>query len=170
VITAGEIKRINRVARSGDQRRYDFDYGQSTQLSVVSGTRNARLIPYRRIYTESFAGTETGEFPDDPLTLRMIHERGHAEFEDLGTEKGLAKFSARIEGGGSTKVLLYVDQAMGIPVKQEFYGMENGAERVMFSMEIKNFQTDVAAELFTIPAGYKKVSASEFQVILNGKQ
>ena len=170
VITAGELQRINRVARSGDQRRYDFDYGQKDQLSVISGGTNARLLPYRKIYAESSGGSGATPFPDDPLTLRMIHERGHAEFEDLGTEGGLAKFSAKIAGGDSTKVLIYVDPVIGLPVKQEFYSIENGIEKLTFSMEIRNFQPELSTDLFSVPTDYRKVSGSEFQAILNGKQ
>jgi hypothetical protein len=170
VITAGDLRRVNRVARSGEQRRYDFDYGQKDQLSVISGAKYARVLPNRKIYAESAVGGEAAVFPDDPLTLRMLHERGHAEFEDLGTEDGLAKFSAKIAGGDSTNVLIYVDPAIGLPVKQQFYSTENGVEKLTFSVEIRNFQPEPSTDLFSVPGDFRKVSASEFQSILNGKQ
>jgi hypothetical protein len=167
VVTAGDIQTTTRVARDGSRRRYDYDLGQSNQLTVLVGPRSVRMLPVKKLYTEdATSGMPLGS-SDDPMTNRLLHEKQFAQFEELGTENNVTRYSCKFEDTDASKAIIYIDKTIGIPVRQDLYSIENGVENLVYSMEIRNFRTDVDPGLFDIPSDYRPVSAASFRTLLS---
>src|SRR6476619_5312728 len=83
VITSGEIQRIIRVVRDESRRRYDFDLGQSDQLTVLLGPRNVRMLPNKKIYIEDAKSGMPDGSAGDPITGSLLYQKHFAKFEEL---------------------------------------------------------------------------------------
>ena len=62
-------------------------------------------------------------------------------------------------------MLIYFDENVKIPTKQEFYSVSGEQKTLTFSVAVKNFKTPADEKLFDPPKDFRKVSAKEFQEI-----
>jgi outer membrane lipoprotein-sorting protein len=167
VITIGDEKRTIKVARDGLLRRYDYDPGEKGQLSVLRNQKDIRMLPNKKVFTESEdAVAPSAPVPDDPLTVNLLRRKDYTEFTESGTENNITRFDAKLENGGASRIVVFVDRSIGMPVRQEYYSTENGVEVLRYSMEIRDFSTDVDDGVFAVPQGYRKVSPAEFSELL----
>src|SRR5215213_4365928 len=96
VVTANETERKTFIARSGANRRWDFNFGAKNQLTSLQTDKNYLLSPARRIYTETVAGgAQTDEWAAC-LTTEWLSEKQEASFEKLGTAENLTKYRVRL--------------------------------------------------------------------------
>ncbi len=164
VVTAGNLIRRTLMAKKGSSRRIDFDPGEKNQRAVLQTEKGYVIAFDKKIYAEKAASTGpiTADAQFSELTSELLNRGEHAEFEEIGREGAVVKYKVRLEGGEANEILVYFDEVIGLPVKQEFFTV-NGSEKVLqYSVEILNFQADVDESVFAIPAGFRKVSVSEF--------
>ena len=162
VVMAGDVTRRTMVARKGNLRRVDFDLGEKKQRAVLQTDKEYLISFDQKIYAETAtkSGSGVGQFTD--LTSELLNRGEHAEFEEVGREKSVVKYKVSLDGGDANEIIVYFDETIGMPVKQEFFSVD-GAEKILqYSVEMVNFRTDVDESLFAIPAGFRKVSLSEF--------
>ncbi len=170
VVTSGETERKTFIARNGANRRYDFNFGAKNQLTNLQTDKNYLLLPARRIYTENAAGAETVSTDDwtDFLTTEWLSQHTKANFEKLETDGNLTKYRVRPGDADASEIFLYIDEKLGLPVRQEFYA---GEQKVLtYKFELKNLKLETDANLFALPADFKKVSAEEFRKILRSEE
>ncbi len=173
VVMTGETEDKTFAARSSNNRRYDFNYGQKTQISVVQTADDKSFLVFqdKKIYVENSNNEiiQTAENPFDFLTTEWLNQKADTKFEQLGAESGLMKYRVNLGGNQNSESIIWVDENIGLPVKQEFYSI-NGEQRILnFTFEMKNFKPQADAVLFEVPKDFRKVSAEEFRKILQSE-
>jgi hypothetical protein len=106
------------------------------------------------------------------LAIEWLNEKRGAAFENLGKENGLTKYLARLRDvpNINSEILIYIDENLKIPVKQEFYTINGEQKILVFSMELQNLKLETDDKLFELPKDYRKVSSNEFQKVTRQKQ
>lgn len=163
-INGEKTERIIKAARSREKIRYDYPNG----ISFLQLNENEKFLleTEKKVYAQSTSisnnSANTGDVIKDFLTTEWLSEKRDLNFENLGSENGLAKY--RVSGENSnTEVLIYVDENLKFPVKQEFYSI-NGDQKILFTaMEFKNLKLEVDKTLFELPKDYKQVLIQQFQ-------
>ena len=169
VITANGSENKIFAARAGANRRFDYDAGGKNQVSKMRSDKNYLLIQDKKLYTEEapegFSGAESWT---DFLTTEWLSAKTDAKFFKLGAENNLVKY--RVVFGEAenarSESLIFVDENVNLPVRQEFYSIQGEQKTLTMTVELKNLKLEAAAELFAVPADYRRVSFEEFQKIL----
>lgn len=170
ILTSGEkSERKILTVRSGARRLTIFDVGEKMEISALNSGSGSSYSIYKakKVYTENkLAADASGSSGDDFLTTEWLNAKTSAAFENLGTENNLTKFRARLGGSENSEVLIYIDENLKIPVKQEFYTIEGESKVLTFSIEVKNFKPQVDEKLFELPKDYRQISAPEWQELM----
>lgn len=156
--TAGETVRRKRLAKKGNWRRIDLDLGEPTQRALLHTDKEYILDLGRALYAETTLGAG-GQFSE--FTHELLNSGQHAEFEESGREGNIVRYTARSGEGRSSEAIVHYDETIGLPVKQEFFSLEGGERTLRYSVEVVNFKEVPEADIFSIPSGFKKVSAPE---------
>jgi hypothetical protein len=167
VMTSGQ-ERKTFVARNGANRRYDFNFGTENQVSTIQTDKNYLILPDKKIYAENPNGEKNiaSEHWTDFLTTEWLNAKTEASYERLEPEGNLTKYRVRLGASDLSEILIYVDEAQGFPVRQEFYSMSGEQKILFFSVELKNLKSQADDDLFTIPKNFRQVSENEFRKIL----
>lgn len=155
------------VVKNREKHRYDYP----SKISFLQLSENERILidnerkMYAKIRTGFAKADEADETLNDFLTTKWLNEKHDAKFENLGEENGLTKY--RIIIGGAEKqnseAMIYFDEKMKIPVKQEFLLTGNEKKTRLYTMEIRNLKLEADESRFKVPTDYKQVSVEEFQ-------
>lgn len=164
VVTASDMTRRTMLARKGSLRRVDFDPSEKNQRTILQTDKEYLIAFDKKIYAEK--AVKTGPVAADAqfseLTSELLNLGEHAEFQEIGREETVTKYKVSLDGGDANEIIIYYDETIGMPVKQEFFAVD-GAEKILqYSVEVVGFRTDVDEGLFAIPAGFRKVSLGEF--------
>jgi hypothetical protein len=171
VVTAGDAERKTFVARNGANRRYDFNFGAKNQLTDLQTDKNYLILTEKLIYAENTAAqAASSDDWADFLTTEWLNEKQQANFERLETAGNLTKYRVRLGDGAASEILVYVDETLALPVKQEFYATGGEQKTLVYSFELKNLKLQTDAELFAVPSGFKKVSIEEFRKTLQNTE
>ena len=168
VVSTGGTERKTFVARRGANRRYDFNAGAKNQVSMISIDKSYLILPDKKIYAEN-SGDEnaiSAENWSDFLTNEWLNSRSEVRFEKLETVENMTKYLVKPENAGQTEILIFVDDARGFPVRQEFYSINNEQRVLNFAVELRNLKIPAEENLFAVPSDYKKVSIDEFRKVL----
>lgn len=168
VVTAGGIESKTFVARNGANRRYDYNFGEKNVVSDVRSETggNFLILDSEKVYAENNSANDSAQSSDDltnSLTTEWLSQKTDAKFTNLGAENGLIKYRVVLEDSRNTETIIYVDEKIGLPVRQEFYSLEGEQKNLQYTMELKNFKREANADLFEIPKNYREVSLEEFQ-------
>lgn len=173
--TGGEkSERKTFVARSGTRRLAIYAAGEKTEVSFlqIDETRAFSIYPAKKIYTEnapnraSPAPSNSENFGDF-LTVVWLNAKSSAAFENLGAENGLSKFLVRLNNSEASEILIYVDENLKIPVRQEFYSRAGEQKNLLYTVELKNFQLQADDNFFEPPSkDFRKVSKEEFDKVI----
>lgn len=158
------------TARNGEKLRCDYE----NDVSFLQSSENDRFLIHRgkKVYAESElkTGTASGttDTPKDFLTVEWLNGKRGAKFENLGAENGLTKFRVSLEDAPNnvSETLIYIDENLKIPVRQEFYSGSDGQKLLVFSMELQNLKLEADDKLFGLPKDFRKISTNEFQKII----
>ncbi|MBA2379830.1 MAG: hypothetical protein H0V76_09695 [Blastocatellia bacterium] len=152
------------IARAGVKRRTDFNFEQDGHTSFVVAEQRLLMAHGQKIYAERPAGEAGGGIEENELSLTrlLLAERTYTNFELVGSENGLTSYRASLAPDQPGEIIVYVDEKLGMPVKQEMYDVENGERRLRFSVELRDIALEVDEALFGVPAGYRKVTSDEF--------
>jgi hypothetical protein len=170
-----KFERRTFLARSGLKRLTVFGVGEKSEISLLQAdeTKTLTLFPPQKIYKETptsqtAATAAGGETLQGFLTSRWLNAKTDAAFENLGADdSGLNRFRARLDDSDSTEILIYVDENLKIPVRQEFYRRGAGDQKTLLSqVELRNFKTQADDKLFQLPPGFRQVPAAEFDKIV----
>lgn len=162
------------IARDGAKRREEYISGANEHiiyLEIPAG--RFVLLPASKLYADLAASqNEAGVIDpvaDSPVVstdelLNEAHEA--AKYQPLGTEvvggRTTTKYrvttaKASSETNARKETLIWVDEALGMPVRSETtFGVEGSAKAIM---ELKDIRLEVDEHLFEIPGDYKKVAA-----------
>ena len=159
VIRAGETERRMFIARSGENRRIDYDAGTENHKAVLITDKEYLLYFKRKAYTERTIASDPASLYE-PLTGHLLNTRGFADFEEMDRNGSVVEFRARLNEGTASEVVIAYDETVGLPVKQEFYSIEGGQRALRYSVELQNFRADVDAAFFQIPSDLRRTAAT----------
>lgn len=147
------------TARNGLRRLNVFSRGEKSETAILQ-TDKVFVINYAdKTYRET--GNKAALPVEDSLknflTTEWLAAKTDAAFENLGSENDLTKYRVRLNDSRTSEILVFVNEDLKIPVKQEFYSIAGEQKALMFSVEIKNYQTRAEENLFEIPQGFRKI-------------
>ena len=157
VIRTGEDERHILVTRSSNQRRIDYDVGTDHQRAVLVTDKEYLLSFKRKEYTERPLTSDLSSV-DSTLTGHLMTARDYSDFEEVGRDGPVIQYRARVNEGSASEVLIFFDQSVGLPVKQEFYSIEGEARTLQYSFELRGFKNEVDDSVFQIGKEFRKVN------------
>ncbi len=171
VVTVGSRETKTFFARDGDRQRCDYRFGAKNQFTVLQtgANQNYLIFPARKIYAEKSAlefPSQTTENPNDLLNGEWLNARADAGFTKLGTENNLTKYLVSLDGEAAAETIVFVDEAVGLPVRQEFYSIDGERKILTFTYELRNFKTKTENDLFEIPEGFRRVSPADVRAAM----
>lgn len=168
VVTSGGTERKTFIARNGEKRRIDYNFGEETQHSVLQTNKEYVISNRKKIFAEFLprGGSSMNQPPQNDLTAELLNRRDYANFEQLSLENNLMKYRVRINESDASEILIYVDEASGLPIKQEFFSVDAEQRTLQYSVELRNFKLETSDEFFVIPAGFRRVSVGDFYRLL----
>ena len=60
----------------------------------------------------------------------------------------------RLNTDTTSEVFIYIDDANGMPIKQEFFAVEGEGKRSVMTIEVRDLKLEPADDLFAIPSGF----------------
>lgn len=162
VVTANGAETKTFLARSGDRRRFDFVFGAKNAVTVlqIGAKQNFLILPAGKIFAENFAAqvfVQTSENWKDFLTNKWLYQKADAKFVSLGAENNLAKYSVKLNDGENAEAIVFVDEQINLPVRQEFYTVRGEEKSLSLVFEIRNFKLQTDENLFEIPKDFRRV-------------
>ena len=164
VISSGGTERHIFIAKKQSRRRTDYDYGGREQTTLLSSDRDIVYSPRLSLYAETapdMPSQQPSELEND-VTANLLSSRPDTTYERLGSENGLSKFRSR--SGDAGEVINFVDDAIGFPVRQEFYSVGADGQKILqYTMDVRDIKREVNDELFAVPANARKLSLADFR-------
>ncbi|MDQ4121276.1 MAG: hypothetical protein M3209_07510 [Acidobacteriota bacterium] len=180
---AAQIEQTAFVARDGLNRRLDFENGDKKQVSHLETADGKRylLAPQRKIYaeisnstSENFVGADA---PEEYSLAHLLYAKpAGAKFQKIGEEmvngKQLTKYqvdfgAVRGSENARTETAVWIDENLGLPVRTETASVvdqkPSGAKSIV---ELRDLKNEPDLDVFTIPAGFRRVSVKEIQEYL----
>lgn len=163
VVTGGGIESRWFIARNGEKSRFDTFAGDGPAFSQIRNGKRFLVDHQKKIYTE--ADKEIGTVGGyDELAANFFRAKEYREFEDLGLEGKLRKFKVKETTSGKTSILIYIDEASGLMVKQEFVDpVDATGQQAKVTCELRNVKLEADEAVFAIPAGYKPITLDAFR-------
>ena len=158
------------VAKNGASRLIIFDFQTESETSVLHpGDGQSFLVaPRRKIYAEN--SRENAEAKtrtlDESLTAEWLNQKRDAKFESLGAENNLTKYRVNLDESKNSEIIIYVDEKIGLPVRQEFYSAQGERKSLTATVELRNFSLQPDANFFQLPKDYRKLTVKEFRETL----
>ncbi len=162
VVTTGQLEKKWFVARRADQWRLDVVGANGPVISQLKTDRLYQIDHRKKLYAADDAA-ESDPAPINELTANIFRGKEYRDFDDLGRDGALRKYKIRETESSKGDILIYVDEASGIIVRQEFFEGKADDNQVSYVYEIRNLKLDVDGSVFAIPAGYRKVSWDEYR-------
>ena len=161
VITAGSVTEKYFMARAGERSRIDYSVGGPGERSVVQNGSEFLVSFRRKIYAEQPPG-QVEISPNDDVMSDLLYHKPYADFEKMGRENNITTYKVRFGDAASGDAIIYIDEDIGIPVKQEFYSINGDRRTLEYSVEFQDLKLTAEDDLFKIPDGFKKITVQEF--------
>ena len=111
VIRTGNAERRLSVARDGLKRRIDYDAGTDGHRAVITADDKQYLVFFkRRLYEER--PLTAGPIPENELASHLTYTRDLADFEEVGREGPVVRFSARVNESETSEVIIFFDETI----------------------------------------------------------
>ncbi len=95
------------------------------------------------------------------LTGEWLNAKPDAKFSKLDAENDLSKYLVTLNDAENAETIVFVDEKIGLPVRQEFYSRRGEQKNLTYTVEIRNFKSQTEDNLFAIPKDFRKVAAKE---------
>ena len=166
ILSTGGTERRIFIARKGTRRRIDYDRGTPQQTTLISSDADIVYSERLNIYSES-AADKPGQPPselENGVTASLLSRRPDTAYESLGRENGLSKFRSHSGAAKASEVIIFVDDAIAFPVRQEFYSIAADGQRVLqYTMEVRDLKLEADDALFAVPQRARKVPIADFR-------
>jgi outer membrane lipoprotein-sorting protein len=156
VIRSGGRERHMFLARDGNRRRVDFDVDTDDHRAVISTDRQYLLSFKRKTYTEQPLLANTGE--RDGQAIPLMNRRDYSEFEEIGREGSTIQFRARINESATSEIMIFFDENVGMPVREEFYSIDGDERRMLYAFELYDLTLTIDDALFEVPPGFRRAN------------
>jgi hypothetical protein len=151
------------VARKGDKWRRDYIREGKPWLTELRTDKVYAIDHVRKVYTEQPVTPTTNDSINE-LTFDFFKGKNYNSFDEVSREGSVVRYKVRQTAEMKDEIMVDFDQTSGMIVRHEFKGRTvEGQPPANYLFEIKNLSLNVPDSVFEIPAGYKKISASEYQ-------
>jgi outer membrane lipoprotein-sorting protein len=164
----GKIKVIKHlIAKDGEMRRLEVHLDSGTLILLDGSEGKFVVLPGEKIYADQAADAPGTWYEGENSPERLLHiDIGNSSYQKLGTEsisgRNTEKYRVLVNGANaanvsSSETLIWIDEALGMPVKSETKS-SNGSRS---TMELSEISLVVDKNLFQIPGDYKKITRAE---------
>jgi len=153
VVTAGGVETRWTVARNSEKWRYDIYAGAAMSVSQIRSDKLYYIDHRKKTYWEMSEKPGTGEISDIARSFFRGYE--HNDFDETGREGNIIKYKVRPIDKRPGSILISIDTASGMMVKQEFLAADGG---VQYVYELRNLKLSVDDSTFAMPPDYRKVA------------
>ena len=153
VVTAGGVETRWTVARNSEKWRYDIYAGAAMSVSQIRSDKLYYIDHRKKTYWEMSEKPGTGEISDIARSFFRGYE--HNDFDETGREGNIIKYKVRPIDKRPRSILISIDTASGMMVKQEFLAADGG---VQYVYELRNLKLSVDDSTFAMPPDYRKVA------------
>ncbi|MEO6334287.1 MAG: hypothetical protein ABIO91_04820 [Pyrinomonadaceae bacterium] len=160
VIRTGEIQRRIFIARSGERRRIDYDLGTDNQHGVILADKEYVMFFKRKVFEEHDMSSSAAALYE-PLSAQMLSTRDYASFAEISREGSVVEYRARFNESSNSEALIFFDETIGLPIKQEFYSIGGEERKLQYSVELKDFRAQAEPELFEVPKNLRRQERRE---------
>lgn len=170
VVTTGAVENKTFTARRGGDYRFDYNLSGNLKISNIKTAdgKSFLIIDSKKIYAEN-SGAAAEQISNDSAdfpTNQWLNAKADAEFTNLGAENGLTKYRVNLDASRRSETIVFVDENIKLPVRQEFYSTGDGERSLFYTVEMRNFKLRADADLFEIPADYKRVSLENLRAVV----
>ncbi|MGE3467137.1 MAG: hypothetical protein AB7J13_09400 [Pyrinomonadaceae bacterium] len=154
------------VARKNDNWRYDI-YRDDSPATTQLRSGDLYVIDHARktYYVETPANPDDfGASHFNQLSWGFFRGANYLEFEEIARENGIVRYKAKMSRTSKDEVVVSIDEASGIMVRQEILGVRSDGNEnptANYIYEVRNLKLDVDDSVFHLPSGYRKVSRDE---------
>ncbi len=147
------------VARNGAKSLTTFNFGEDNETSILEN-ENGKSFILRKKEKSYLERTSTNANPKQSelnkfLTTKWLNEKRNVSFEKIDAKNNLTTYRVNFEDSKGSEILIYIDENLHVPVKQEFFETKNGKKTLVFMVELKDFKTSTHDKLFELPNDYK---------------
>ncbi|MGB2752005.1 MAG: hypothetical protein WBC19_08095 [Pyrinomonadaceae bacterium] len=153
VVTAGGIESRWSVARNGEKSRYDIYAGTTMTVSQIRSDKLYHLDHRKKTYWEMNEKPGSGEISDIARSFFRGYE--HNDFDETGREGTIIKYKVRPIDKRPGSIMISIDTARGMMIKQEFIAADGSTEYVY---ELRNLKLSVDDSAFAMPSDYRKIT------------
>ncbi|HRI04560.1 MAG TPA: hypothetical protein PLL77_12520 [Pyrinomonadaceae bacterium] len=153
IVTAGGIETRWSVARNTDKWRYDIYVGTAMTVSQIRGDKLYYIDHRKKTFWEMSEKQGSAEISDIARSFFRGYE--HNDFDETGREGNIIKYKVRPVDKRPGSIVVSIDTASGMMVRQEFLAADGG---VQYVYELRNLKLSVDDSTFAIPSEYRKVT------------
>ena len=168
------------VARDGESRRHESTSASKTIVYLEVPEGKFVLLPGEKVYADvtdqsQISADKTEEGLESSPDARLHTDAGTTSYQKLGNEviagRNANKYrivvnSSTVPNVSQSETLMWIDEALQMPIKSE----TKSADGTHVTMEVSEIKLDVNKDLFTIPAGFQKLTFTELQKRLTAPQ
>ena len=155
VVRTGETERRMFIARNGEKRRIDYDVGSDNHHGVVISDKEYLLFYKRKVFEERPLSANVAALYE-PLSAQVLTTRDYANFEEINRDRSVVEYSAQINESSNSESIIFFDEAIGLPIRQEFYSMEGDERKLQYSVALEGFRTEADLDLFIVPKNFRR--------------
>ncbi len=156
----GERINYHHIARKGDKWLIDYYHYNEPGVTWLHTDKLYYIDHKKKLFT-----INEGSYPAlDDETFNFFKGKEYREFDEIGREGNLIIYGVRESDASKGAILIYIDPANGMIMKQEFKSRnESGVGfHLDYVYEVKNLTFEVDDGLFAIPEDYRKVTWAKF--------
>jgi hypothetical protein len=155
------------IAKKGGNWRIDFFDDNKKDWSQLRSDKLYFIDHKRKVYAAE--PSDVGTTVESPYFTSILSGffKGteYRQYDDLGRDGNLKKYRVKDPQRSQDEIVLYVDEATGMVVKQEYGAyneMDGQKSTAKYTYEIKNLNLNVDDSEFQIPDGYKEISWQQY--------
>ena len=137
--------------------RFDYDVGTDDRRAVIITDKEYVVSFRRKEYSERPLTSSLSEL-DDSITGQILNTRDLSSFEEVEKNGGITEFRATINNSSTSDARIFFDEAIGLPVREEFYSIDGSVRKLQYSIELTGFTKIVPPEVFQIEKGFRRIS------------
>ena len=154
IIDSEKIERKYFVARRNKKRLTVFNFGDENETAILQ-IDNKSFVIRRKDKSFSERGSNLPTSAEDELqnflTTKWLSEKRKVEFEKIGSENNQTTYRVKFEDSKNSEILIYVDEKLKLPIKQEFFSIFEDERIMTLSVELRNFRLEAEEKLFNLP-------------------
>jgi hypothetical protein len=149
------------VARKGDKWRFDVIRNNAPWVTQLRADKVYFIDHTKKTYTVEPDTVQFDPSYFNTLTWGFFRGANYLEFEEVEHGGGLIKYKAKTYKDSRSDILITIDEATGIMVRQDITSEKERMEQgsfVKYIYEVRNLRVDVDDSVFEIPAGFRQVT------------